>query len=65
MAGEAFEVFYRNVIQCVRALYSDPEFAGVLVFKPERHYTDPDHSCRVYFNMHTGKWWWDMQACGL
>nr|VWP01897.1 Para aminobenzoic acid synthetase [Ganoderma boninense] len=61
VAGESFEVFYRDVIQCVRALYGDPEFAGILVFAPERHYADPDHTVRVYFDMHTGRWWWDTQ----
>ena len=65
VAGEAFEVFYRDVIQCIRALYGDPEFAGILVFAPERHYADPDHTIRVYFDMHTGCWWWDTQVCSL
>ncbi|KAI1781775.1 hypothetical protein LXA43DRAFT_977924 [Ganoderma leucocontextum] len=61
VAGEIFEVFYRDVIQCIRALYGDPEFAGILVFTPERHYADPDHTIRVYFDMHTGRWWWETQ----
>ena len=63
VAGEIFEVFYRDVIQCVRALFGDPEFAGILVFTPERHYTDADHTTRVYFDMHTGRWWWETQVC--
>lgn len=62
VAGEAFEVFYRDVIQCVCALYGDPEFADILVFTPERHYADADHTTRVYFDMHTGRWWWDTQV---
>ncbi|KAI1789745.1 hypothetical protein LXA43DRAFT_1062569 [Ganoderma leucocontextum] len=61
VAGEYFEVFYRDVLQCIRALFGDPEFTGLLVFTPERHYTDVDHTVRVYFDMHTGRWWWDMQ----
>ncbi|RPD72981.1 hypothetical protein L226DRAFT_546761 [Lentinus tigrinus ALCF2SS1-7] len=61
VAGEAFEVFYRDVIQCIRALYGDPEFSGILVFTPERHYTDKECKTRVYFDMHTGRWWWDTQ----
>lgn len=62
VAGEVFEVFYRDIIQCVRALYGDPEFTGLLVFAPERHYADADHTVRVYFDMHTGRWWWDTQV---
>ncbi|KAH9911538.1 uncharacterized protein BXZ73DRAFT_93357 [Epithele typhae] len=61
IAGEVFEVFFRDVIECIRALYGDPEFTGLLVFKPEKHYADPDHNIRVYFDMHTGKWWWETQ----
>ncbi|EIW56974.1 uncharacterized protein TRAVEDRAFT_170977 [Trametes versicolor FP-101664 SS1] len=61
VAGEVFEIFYRDVIQCIRALYGDPEFAGILVFTPERHYADAEHSVRVYFDVHTGKWWWETQ----
>ncbi|KAI0683028.1 hypothetical protein C8Q76DRAFT_772508 [Earliella scabrosa] len=61
VADEAFEVFYRDVIECIRALYGDPEFAGLLVFAPERHYADADHTLRVYFDMHTGEWWWSTQ----
>ncbi|RDX39856.1 hypothetical protein OH76DRAFT_1515212, partial [Lentinus brumalis] len=61
VAGEAFEVFYRDIIACVRALYGDPEFSGILVFTPERHYADVDQTVRVYFDMHTGRWWWETQ----
>ncbi|KAI0639898.1 hypothetical protein C8Q77DRAFT_1214290 [Trametes polyzona] len=61
VAGEAFEFFYRDVLECVRALYGDPEFAGLLVFAPERHYADADLTRRVYFDIHTGKWWWETQ----
>ncbi|CDO69802.1 hypothetical protein BN946_scf184766.g47 [Trametes cinnabarina] len=61
VAGEAFEVFYHNVITCVRALFRDPEFAGILIFAPERHYADADHTIHVYFDMHTGKWRWAQQ----
>ncbi|KAJ7845718.1 hypothetical protein B0H14DRAFT_2357953, partial [Mycena olivaceomarginata] len=40
VAGEAFDVYFRDIIQCIRALYGDPEFADCLIFAPERHYTD-------------------------
>ncbi|CDO72219.1 hypothetical protein BN946_scf184970.g71 [Trametes cinnabarina] len=61
IAGEAFEIFYRDIIAWIRALFGDPEFAGILVFTPERHYADADETIRVYFDMHTGRWWWDTQ----
>ncbi|KAI0348786.1 hypothetical protein OH77DRAFT_1440804, partial [Trametes cingulata] len=61
VAGEVFEIFYRDVIQCIRALYGDPELADLLVLTPERHYADADHNTPVYFDMHIGKWWWETQ----
>lgn len=62
MAGEVFEIFYRDVLQCIRALYGDPEFNGLLVFVPEKHYADAGHTARVYFDVHSGDWWWETQV---
>ncbi|KIP06193.1 hypothetical protein PHLGIDRAFT_107242 [Phlebiopsis gigantea 11061_1 CR5-6] len=59
--GEAFDVYFRNVIECIRALYSEPEFSQHLVFLPERHYSDPDRTLRLFHEMHSGKWWWAAQ----
>ena len=60
--GQAFDVYFRDVIECIRALYSEPEFAPHLVFLPERHYSDTDETLRLYHDMHTGKWWWAAQV---
>ncbi|KAI0353815.1 hypothetical protein OH77DRAFT_1406272 [Trametes cingulata] len=61
VGGQVFEMFHRDILQCIKALYGDPEFADLLVFTPERHYADGDHTARVYFDLHTGKWWWETQ----
>ncbi|PSR97382.1 hypothetical protein PHLCEN_2v4327 [Hermanssonia centrifuga] len=61
VAGESYDVHFRDIIECVRALYGDPEFARHLVFLPERHYADADHTKRLYHDMHTGNWWWAVQ----
>lgn len=60
--GQAYDVYFRDVLKCIEALYSEPDFAGRLVFLPERHYHDPDHTQRLYHDMHTGKWWWAAQT---
>ncbi|KAG2053928.1 hypothetical protein BDR06DRAFT_982598 [Suillus hirtellus] len=62
VAGEAFDVFYRDIIECIKVLYSDPDFADFLVFAPECHYTDEDQTIRLFHDMHTGQWWWDTQV---
>ncbi|KAI0345376.1 hypothetical protein BDW22DRAFT_1326032, partial [Trametopsis cervina] len=62
VGDSAFDFYHRDILQCIRALYGDPEFAAHLVFLPERHYADPDRTVRVYDEMNTGKWWWKTQA---
>ena len=62
VAGEAFEVYFRDIVECIKALYGDPEFAPFLLLAPEEHYTDASQSVRVYFEMNTGRWWWITQV---
>ncbi|KII85168.1 hypothetical protein PLICRDRAFT_116589 [Plicaturopsis crispa FD-325 SS-3] len=62
VAGEAFDVYFRDVLECIKSLYGDPEFAPILAFKPERHYSDEDQTVRLFHEMNTGKWWWKTQS---
>ncbi|KAG1738098.1 uncharacterized protein EDB91DRAFT_1082859 [Suillus paluster] len=62
MAGEAFDVYFWDIIECVKALFGDPELTPYLVFAPERHYSDEDKTQRLYHEMHTGQWWWHTQV---
>ncbi|KAI0725932.1 hypothetical protein BC629DRAFT_1447429 [Irpex lacteus] len=59
---KTFDFYFRDIIQCIRALFSDPEFAPHLVFVPERHYVDQGRTQRLYHDMHTGDWWWTTQT---
>ncbi|KAI9449055.1 hypothetical protein BJY52DRAFT_1127054 [Lactarius psammicola] len=59
--GEDLQFHYREIIPCIRNLFGNPEFAGDLVYAPERHYVDAERTCRVYNEMHTGEWWWTVQ----
>jgi hypothetical protein len=49
-------------MECIEALYGDAEFAACLVFRPERHYKDKEKKQRVYHELHTGDWWWEVQV---
>jgi hypothetical protein len=62
VANEAFDVYSRDIMECVKALYSDPDFSQHLLHAPERHYVDSDKTVRMYHDLHTGKWWWSTQA---
>ncbi|KAG1759185.1 hypothetical protein EDD22DRAFT_981132 [Suillus occidentalis] len=61
VAGEAFDIYYHDVIECVKSLYGDLDFTKYLAFAPERHYSDEDETIHLFHDMHTGKWWWDTQ----
>ncbi|KAG2158664.1 uncharacterized protein EDB93DRAFT_1237945 [Suillus bovinus] len=47
VAGESFDVYYRDIIECIKSLYGDPNFARYLTFAPERHYTDEDQTKKL------------------
>ena len=52
--------FYRNVLDCVRYLLRQIAYRDDLVYAPRREH---DHSGnRVYAEMHTADWWWDVQV---
>ncbi|KAJ7739261.1 hypothetical protein DFH07DRAFT_965821 [Mycena maculata] len=61
VGGEAYDVYFRDILECVKALFGDPELAAHLKVAPERHYADEDQTVRLYHDMHTGKWWWATQ----
>jgi hypothetical protein len=62
---EHLEFYYRDVLQCIRSLYGNPQFAQDLAFAPEQHYTSHERTCHLYNEMFTGDWWWAVQVCIL
>ena len=63
IGDEHLEFYCRDIVECIRSLYGDPKFGQDLTFAPERHYTNPERTCRIYNEMHTGDWWWTVQVC--
>ncbi|KAG2078736.1 hypothetical protein BDR04DRAFT_1124421 [Suillus decipiens] len=61
VAGEAFDVYFCDILECMKALFGDPELVPHLVFAPKCHYSDEDQTQHVYHDMHTGQWWWQTQ----
>ena len=49
------EVYYHDVIACLRALFGNPDFVPFLVFAPEKHYVDEFWTAQLYHDMHTGR----------
>ena len=40
----AFELYACDIIECIKALWGDPEFSPIPVIEPEHHYADEDHA---------------------
>jgi hypothetical protein len=62
IGGETLELYFRDILACIRSIYSDPELAQDLVIAPERHYADHEQTDRIYSEIHTGDWWWAVQV---
>ena len=62
LAGEAFEVYIRDIVECIKSLFGDPEFAPYLLLRPEHHFMDLTKQENAYSDMNTGTWWWEMQV---
>jgi len=64
VAEQAFDLYVRDILECIQALYGNPEHCQYMCFTPERHYADPDKTIRLFHDFNTGRWWWDTQVCG-
>lgn len=63
MGSEMVTMYSRNILQSIQALYGNPDFAAELIHKPERHYQQSgNRKSRVFHDMHTGSWWWEIQV---
>jgi len=51
---EHLEFYCRDVLECIRSLYSDPQFTQDLVFTLEQHYTSHEYMCHLYNEMFIG-----------
>ena len=52
--------FYRNILDCVRYLLRQIAYRDDFVYAPRREYDSEGQ--RVYSEMHTAHWWWDVQV---
>jgi len=59
---EEVEFWRRNPVECVRELIGNPAFEGFMKYAPERHYEDEELAIRIYDEMATGDWWWEVQV---
>ena len=62
VGNEVFEMYSRNIIDCIKDLFGDPEFAPHLLLTPERQYEDITKTNKLMHEMNTCRWWWNTQV---
>jgi hypothetical protein len=61
-------LYYRNLLQAIRDIVSNPSFADVLALDPERLWMrrpDGEGNMRVYKQYHHSDDMWFMQVCSV
>ncbi|KAI0665395.1 hypothetical protein C8Q78DRAFT_986640 [Trametes maxima] len=58
---EVVELWMRDVVDCIRELMGNPAYCDSIRYRPERQYADAEGKTRVYRNIHTADWWWNLQ----
>ncbi|KDQ54674.1 hypothetical protein JAAARDRAFT_135540 [Jaapia argillacea MUCL 33604] len=59
---ETVELWKRDPVECVRELIGNPAFKEMISYVPERVFADKEGETRVYDEMWTGDWWWEVQG---
>jgi hypothetical protein len=60
---EELELFHRDPVECIQELLSNPMFKDVLQYSPLQVFVDEECTERIYNEMWTCNWWWDLQVC--
>lgn len=58
---EKVELWRRDPLECIRELIAHPLFEREMHYAPEIHWTQETGGDRLYSDMWTANWWWNMQ----
>lgn len=59
---EEVELWKRDPVACIRELIGNPRFINCMRYAPEHIYMDSNGTSRVYSEMATADWWWEIQV---
>ncbi|CDO76939.1 hypothetical protein BN946_scf185006.g21 [Trametes cinnabarina] len=59
---ERIELWSRDIVECVKELMGSATLCDSLAYAPTRQYVDEEGQERLYDNMWSGNWWWDVQT---
>lgn len=60
--SEIIYLWKRNPVECIKELIGNPAFRDNLRYAPEKVYEDNEGNNRVFDEMWTGDWWWNLQV---
>ncbi|KAG8769490.1 hypothetical protein FRC12_004934 [Ceratobasidium sp. 428] len=58
---EILDLWKRDIVAMIRHLLTDPRFIPHTRYAPEKHYDSKTRQNRVYDEMWSAKWWWQIQ----
>ncbi|THH15839.1 hypothetical protein EUX98_g9400, partial [Antrodiella citrinella] len=61
-SSEGFDLYYRDPIESLKAIYGNPALLPYMSFAPEHQYTDISKKTQRYNEMNRGDWWWETQV---
>src|SRR5262249_46304202 len=56
------QLWLHDPINVIQRLISTPEWADKIDYCPIQEWQSPERKTRIYSEMWTGDWWWDMQV---
>ena len=54
-----YVLWYRNPLEAIQSLFSNPMFKNEMVYIPEKHF---NRDRRLYSEIHWSDWWWHTQV---
>ena len=55
-------LFYRDPIGTIQYLLSNSALQEGIRWYPRKVFEDDERACRLFSDMSTGDWWWDIQV---
>ena len=59
---EIVQLWKRDPVECVKELIGNPAFRDKLRYLPQCAYEDDKGKTRMFDEMWTGDWWWNLQV---
>lgn len=63
--SEELELWRRDPVECVRELIGNPALRDDMTYAPRKIFEDMEKEQRVWEEMYTADWWWDVQVCAI